>query len=68
MLINFGTYSVRMKIYNYKDLNQDENYKDFNFYLYQSVFYILFIPILPIEKFWKIKNSKQMKMYLLMPQ
>jgi hypothetical protein len=57
MRIKIGTYSIRIKKYTARDLNLEGDYNNVNFYLYQQVFFILFIPVLPMEKFWKSKNA-----------
>ncbi|WP_282079758.1 hypothetical protein [Aquimarina algiphila] len=57
MIIFFGTHSIRIKTYTYKELGLDEKYNGLKFQLYQNFFFIFFIPVFPITKFWKVKNS-----------
>ncbi|WP_397362246.1 hypothetical protein [Olleya sp. R77988] len=61
MRFRIGAYSVRLKTYNSNDLSLPEKYNHLKFQLYQKVFYILFIPVLPIELFWKIKDANTNK-------
>lgn len=53
-----GTFSIKIKTYNSKELELGSDYQDINFQLYQKVFYIFFIPVLPLDKFWKVKNVR----------
>lgn len=57
MAFKIGTYSIKLKTYNNKDLGLDNEYQNLEFQLFQKVFHVLFIPVIPVEKFWKVKNS-----------
>lgn len=56
MGVKLGTYSLKIKTFYSTDLKENTKYKDLKFELYQKVFYIMAIPVLPIDKFWKVKN------------
>lgn len=58
MILKIGTASLKIKTYNNKELGLDNSYEDISFNLYQKFFFILFIPVLPMDKFWKVKNRK----------
>ena len=57
MIFTLGTYSLKIKTFTNKEINLGAEYHDSQFNLYQKVFYILFIPIFPVEKFWVVKNT-----------
>ena len=61
MVFSIGTYSILIESYTYKDLELDESYANTKFDLYQRVFYILYLPIKPTEKYWKVRDRETNK-------
>ncbi|WP_109301906.1 hypothetical protein [Aquimarina sp. AU474] len=57
MVIFYGRYSLRTKTYDYKELELDESYSHLKFQLYQTFFFLFFIPVFPITRFWKVKDK-----------
>ena len=57
MRYKFGIYSIKIKSYTNKDLDLSDDYKHLRFDLYQKMFHILFIPIFPDEKKWKVIDT-----------
>jgi len=58
MVIRFGTYGLKIKTINYQELGLDEQYKHLSFQLYQRVFHLMYIPIFPVDKHWKITDNR----------
>ena len=57
MVIFYGRYSIRTKTYTHQELNLPAEYSHLKFQLYQNFFFLFFIPVFPITKFWKVKNN-----------
>ncbi len=57
MVIFYGRYSLRTKTYDHKELGLDESYGHLKFQLYQTFFFLFFIPVFPITRFWKVKDK-----------
>ena len=58
MGFKLGTYSIKLKSYNHNELALDTKYSHLEFELFQKVFHFFLIPSYPVERFWKVTNSK----------
>ena len=68
MIYKFGLYSIKIKSYTNKDLDLSDDYKHLKFDLYQKIFHILFIPIFPDEKEWKVIDTTTNKIAVTNPK
>lgn len=53
MILFFGTHSIRIKTYTHRDIGVDDSYSHLTFQLYQTFFFIFFIPVFPTYRYWK---------------
>jgi len=54
--IRFGTYSKTIKTLDAKSLNLPEEHNNYVFKVMQKVFHLWYIPIFPVDKYWKIAD------------
>lgn len=57
-IIRFGTYSLKIKSYLANEIGLNQEHAHMTFIIFQKVFHFWYLPIFPVEKFWKIKDIK----------
>ncbi len=57
MRFKFGTYSLKIKTYNSSELGIEKEHPNLDFTIRQKIFHFWFIPLFPVDKFWKVKRS-----------
>ncbi|WP_158975733.1 hypothetical protein [Cellulophaga sp. L1A9] len=56
-IVKFGTYSLKIKSYTAKEVGLKDAHANMTFIIFQKILHFWFVPLIPVDKFWIIKDS-----------